>query len=232
MFYTAHAGPDYHNKRIGLAVADDPAGPFQHVGYGPLLDAVAGATVFDAVGQDDSCVLQRGSEFWWYFKGYGRDRETGRPINNRLCLAIADAPDGPYTRCDHNPVAMTHTGCLWPHGGGVAMISDVVDTSREHAYPPCIQYSHDGMHFTRGAAIRATTRDAHVREAMALSVVHWGVQVPDAGVYCPEVSGTGEAGRGVSWGLCQLPDGVHAPDPENPHYTPFIVRFDCDLRAT
>ena len=32
MFYTAHVGPDYHNKRIGLAVADTPAGPFQYNG--------------------------------------------------------------------------------------------------------------------------------------------------------------------------------------------------------
>ena len=231
LFYTAHVGPDYHNKRIGLAVAGDPAGPFRHVGDGPLLDAEAGSTVFDSVGQDDSCVFQRGGEFWWYFKGYGMDPERGQPINNRLCLAIADSPEGPYRRYGGNPVTMAHTGCLWPHGEGVAMISDVVDTSGAHAYPPCIQYSRDGVHFIRGGEIRATSAGAEMRKGMALCLEHWGIHIADPGVYCPEVSGAGEAGRGVRWGLSQLPDGAYATDPENPQHTPFIVRFDCDLRA-
>jgi hypothetical protein len=41
MFYTARFGPDGWNKRIGLAIADNPAGPFKHYGDKPLLGATA-----------------------------------------------------------------------------------------------------------------------------------------------------------------------------------------------
>lgn len=230
LFYTAHVGPEYHNKRIGLAMSDTPTGPFRHTGDGPLMDA--GPEVFDSVGQDDSCVLQRDNKFWWYFKGYGTDPRTGRPINNRLCLATADAPHGPYTRSDQNPVTLTHTGCVWPHGSGLAMISDAADTSKTHPYPPCIQYSQDGTDFVRGAAIRTTTTDDHIRAEMDLSMKHWGIHLVDPGVYCPLISNPDETDRGISWGLSQLPDGIYAPNPEGPHWFPFIVRFDCDLQTT
>ena len=229
MFYTAHLGPDYVNKRIGLAVADNPAGPFRHIGLGPLLNAGTDSGVFDSLGQDDSCVLQREDEFWWYFKGYGINPETRRPINNRLCLAISDSIEGPYVRCADNPVTWSHTGCLWPHGNGVAMLSDVVDISGNQTYPPCIQYSRDGIHFVRGAEIQATAADADIEDAMALSVKHWGVKIIDAGVYSPKNSYPEETEGGMSFGLCQLPDGVNAPDATHPERSPFIVRFDYDL---
>ncbi len=229
MFYTAHVGPDYFNKRIGMAQADSPAGPFRHCGQGPLLDADTSTAVFDTLGQDDSCVLQRGSEFWWYFKGYGIHPDTGKVINDRLCLAIAEAPEGPYTRYEHNPVTLSHTGCLWPHGQGIAMIADVVDTSDIHPYPTCIQYSPDGIHFARGSIIHALATDPGIAQGLELSLQHWGVPTPDAGVYCPVISDAREPATGVGWGLCQLPDGEHATDPAHPHQTPFIVRFDCNL---
>jgi hypothetical protein len=111
------------------------------------------------------------------------------------------------------------------------MISDVVDTSGDHAYPPCVQYSQDGIHFGRGGDIQATPADVEIREGMALCLQHWGIHIADPGVYCPEISSSALEGRGVSWGLSQLPDGVYATDPEQPQRTPFIVRFDCDLRA-
>ena len=43
-----------------------------------------------------------------------------------------------------------------------------------------------------------------------------------------QISDPGESVSGVSWGLCQLPDGIYAPDPKTPQWTPYFVRFDCD----
>ena len=112
------------------------------------------------------------------------------------------------------------------------MISDAVDTSGGHFFPPCVQYSPAGIHFTRGGDIKATPADEEIRQGMALCLQQWGVPLADSGVYCREVSGDDSVGRGVSWGLGQHPDGRYAPDPEYPRHSPFIVRFDCDLRVT
>ena len=110
------------------------------------------------------------------------------------------------------------------------MISDVVDTSANHPHPPCIRHSEDGIHFTQGAAIEATTTDPAIKSAMASSLEHWGVEVIDAGVYCPEIYEPEQPGNSVSWGLCQLPDDVYSADLARPQCSPFLLRFDCDLK--
>jgi len=65
---------------------------------------------------------------------------------------------------------------------------------------------------------------------MDSSLKHWGGEVIDAGVYCPEICEPEQSGSSVSWGLCQLPDDVHAADLAIPHCSPFLLRFDCDLK--
>ncbi|MBT3275380.1 MAG: hypothetical protein HN368_19650, partial [Spirochaetales bacterium] len=87
-------------------------------------------------------------------------------------------------------------------------------------------------YFARGSAIHAATHDTAVKEAMALSLKYWGGYIIDAGVYCPQISDADKTEKDMSWGLCQLPDGVYTPWPEAPMWSPFILRFDRDLKAT
>ncbi len=224
LYFTAHIGSDYLNKRIGLAVSESPEGPFQHWGTGPLLPADTGSCVFDVVGQDDSSVLEGDDGFWWYFKGYGYDHATQRAINNRLCVARADAPEGPYRRWHGNPIAISHTACLWRHREGVAMLSDAPQPDTGAQY---VLYSRDGIRFERAAEISASTRDTRLRSALALCPKVWGVSIADPGVYLPTLSGEPDSGLSVRWGLSQLPDRDRADATgKPPNFCPFLVRFD------
>ena len=224
MFYTARCGPSVWNKRVGLAVADNPVGPFKHYGNSPLLGATAESKVFDTIGQDDPCVLKRDGKYWLYFKAYGFDPKAQKELYNVICLAFADAPCGPYKRWEDNPLTRSHadylwshTGCLWPHRQGVAMISDNWQQS--------IRYSDDGITFHDASKVQSTPDNQRMKVAFE---VRKGHAVSDPGVYCPELTSK-EHGSGIRWGLSQLYEPIPSGRSTD---VPFIVRFDCDLEVS
>lgn len=209
MFFTANVGSEYFDKWIGIAVADRPEGPFTYIGNGALLPA--DTDVFDSVGQDDACVFRRDGRYWLYFKGYSFNKAENRVINNQFCLATADSITGPYVRYRNNPVTQSHTGCVWPHRNGVALISD--------AEPLSVQYSDDGKQFSRRAVATVTIDDPSLQEAVAACKKYWHVEISNPGTYWDE--------NGMYWGISQLPDVEYAPaDALEPHWYPFFVRFD------
>ena len=211
MFFTSQVGKEYLDKRVSLAVADRPEGPFRYQGDGPLLPAVG--DVFDFVGQDDACVIHRDGRYLFYFKGYSYDKERDVAVNNQLCLSVADRIYGPYTRIDDNPVARSHTGCVWPQAGGVALISD--------AGPVSVEYGDDGKHFPDHNDVKVAVDDPDLPASVEASLDLWHVEISDPGVFWE--------GDGISWGISQLPDVENAPkDGLPPHWYPFFVRFDID----
>ena len=223
MFYTARYGPSGWNKRIGLAIADNPAGPFEHYGNEPLLGATAKSKVFDTIGQDDPCVLKRDGKYWLYFKAYGFDSKARKELYNVICLAFADAPHGPYKRWEKNPLTRSHadylwshTTRLWPHRQGVAMLSDNWQQS--------IRYSDDGINFHEASKIRATPDNQRMKIGIARRNGH---AISDPGVYCPEPTSK-EYGTGVRWGLSQLYESFGHGREAN---LSFFVRFDCNLEV-
>ena len=211
MFFTAYVGPKYLDKRIGIAVADRPEGPFEYQGAGPLLPAVSDVDVFDSVGQDDACVLHRSGRYWLYFKGYALGKKENRVVNNQICLATADSITGPYVRHAKNPVATSHTGCLWPHREGVALLSD--------KGPLAVYYGDDGENFLQYSNINVTTDDPSLQESVEASKKYWHVEFCDFGLLWDK--------KGMSWGIAQVPDVENAPEGGlEPHWYPFLVRFD------
>ena len=127
-------------KHIGLAEADRPEGPYEHVQDTPVLSPSLEPEAFDHCLIDDPCIIRRDGKFWLYYKG--RSSETSQCW---LGLATSEKITGPFKRRQAKPVcdADWHTGCVWPHGEGVAGIVDW----RNLAYSP------DGLNFQLGAAI-------------------------------------------------------------------------------
>ena len=93
-------------------------------------------------------------------------------------VAIADKPTGPFIRWKGNPLVYSHTGCVWPHRGGVALLADARPPNR------AIHYSPDGLQFQKTSDIDQP--------------------ISDPGVYSPDAFTNTQYGQGVSWGLSQL----------------------------
>lgn len=110
---------------------------------------------------------------------------------------MADKPAGPYIKSKDNPLIGGHTVCIWPHREGVAALVDNAGPERH-----TLQWSPDGIHFTRAAKI---------------DHVHTG-----CGPYDPDAF-TGDGwGNGITWGVAQ-----HRAKGSRVH----IVRFEVGLRV-
>ena len=213
MFFTAQAGSTYMDKWIGLAVADRPEGPFAYLGDGPLCSDRNEPADHDPIGQDDSCVLFRDGKYHLYHKNYGYDPIKKAAVNHRICLAVSENVEGPYEYVSADPVAESHTGCAWPQGEGVALLSDVG--------PVSLHYSADGVRFRKLSDITVTLNDSSLQEDVDASNRLWHAPMCDSGVYVDS--------EGVSWGIAQVPDVENAPKGgAQPNWYPFFVRFDVD----
>ena len=175
MYFSGHPGDPIHEKHIAVALSDSPEGPFRHFDGDPALSPTDDGVSFDALLIDDPCVIRREGRFWMYYKG--------RTSMDRSCplligLAFADLPTGPFVRWEGSPLVRGHTGCVWPHGTGVALIADVGPPYRG------IYYSPDGRHFEK-----ATDFDA---------------AISDPGAFSPDKCDNVSYSKGVNWGLSQL----------------------------
>lgn len=122
VFYTATEAPfssefeDASETAIGVAVADDPSGPFEKLG--PVLDTGADGT-WDDFRVDDACPVFRDGECWLYYKGVRKFADNWYEYTPHG-VAVADGPAGPYERRVENPVyAPGHADPLWTGDGGV-----------------------------------------------------------------------------------------------------------------
>jgi predicted GH43/DUF377 family glycosyl hydrolase len=84
---------------IGLAVSDSPDGPFKRVSSNPILETNREEPEsFDSYRVDDACLLVRDGKIWLYFKGRSLSHGRTGPRSTKMGLAIADKPEGPYTK--------------------------------------------------------------------------------------------------------------------------------------
>ena len=175
MYFSGHPGDPIHEKHIAVAISESPEGPFRHFDGPPVLSPVQDGVAFDSLLIDDPCVVMREGSFWMYYKG--------RTSMDRSCplligLAIADEPTGPYERWEGAPLVHGHTGCVWPHGEGVALIADVGPPHRGLFYSP------DGRHFEKASDFDAA--------------------ISDPGAFSPDKFRDLPHSDGVTWGLSQL----------------------------
>ena len=122
-------------------------------------------------------------------------------------LAVAESPTGPFARWNGSPLLCGHTGCVWPHREGVALIADEKPPDR------AVYCSPDGYRFEKAVDIAA--------------------HISDPGVFSADAFDNTSYGRGVAWGLSQLYDETKQLTNQlgRPRFSSYLVRWDCDMRA-
>jgi len=181
-------GPN-NGRHIGVAVAESPDGPWKKVAAPVLSPGKKGE--WDSYLVDDAHVIVREGRFWLYYKG-GDIKVMAN--TTQWGLAIGDSPTGPFVKVKDNPLIGGHTVCVWPHREGVAALIDNAGPERF-----TVQWSADGIHFSRAAKIKS---------------VHTG-----CGPYDPDAFSNTKQGRGIAWGVAQ----------DRQKGKMCIVRFDVDL---
>nr|WP_320118889.1 glycoside hydrolase family protein [uncultured Marinifilum sp.] len=89
-----------NNQRIGVAVADDPNGPWKRSDV-PLIDVSADSTSMDALLVSNPSIAKRpDGGFLMVYKAVGKKnkRISGGPVVH--CVATSDSPTGPFKKYD------------------------------------------------------------------------------------------------------------------------------------
>ena len=174
LFYTSVEMPYSEDAltAIGVAFAESPNGPWTKCAGNPVL-RTGPDPAWDSHRVDDACLVVRDGRFWLYYKG----RQKGlSPRETRMGLAVAEQPLGPYKKVKENPlIEGGHEVCVWRQGTGVAAL--IQPNGPEGG---TLQYSEDGIHFRRCAAVRPP-------------------QAP--GPYRPDFLEDEQPGAGIEWGL-------------------------------
>jgi len=180
LFFSAFHGPYSKKHRtgekyFGLAAADKPEGPYEHLQDKLIFSPSPDRKAFDHYLIDDPCIIRRDVKFRMYYKG--KNTPTSECW---LGVATSEKITGPFKRPQTKPVcdAPWHTGCVWPHGDGVA---GIVDSTH-------LAYSSDGLNFRLSPRI---PRDP-----------------ANNSVYRPDVLDDAHKGRGITWGLCMTTGGL------------------------
>ena len=107
LFFMGNSNGKTNTKRIGLAVADSLDGPWTRPDA-PLLEPGETGAWDDHCTTNPAFVKHPNGEYWLYYKSWNtHDYETDTgPIkgNRKYGLAIANNPEGPYTKYSGNPV--------------------------------------------------------------------------------------------------------------------------------
>jgi hypothetical protein len=179
MWYSGKGKSEKHKKwSIGLATASSPLGPWKKYEGNPILED------FGYVG---GVVFVKGK--YYLYTEHPID-STGRDYGP-ISLAIADAPEGPWTRRPSNPVLSQGGWGAWDDGGfsegevvywegvfhlfyGGAKLYDPRRLTRESIG---YAYSFDGFNFHKYGRNPVATREA-VPNAAAFAEVHTLIEPP------------------------------------------------------
>lgn len=186
---------------VSMAWADSPDGPWHRLD-GPVVDQGA-AGEWDSCSVHDPFPLVYKGQIWLYYKGQPLEPSTDTIIRAQG-VAVADKPEGPFTKSPLNPVLNSgHETCLYPFGEGIAAFM-ILDGPEKNT----IQYASDGINFEP---------KSHV-------------QMPPVapGPFCPDLFTGNGNGRGITWGLCHFNSMGDASGEGKDNYN-FLARFDCDL---
>ena len=185
LFYTAVSRPykkPYNpDSKIGIAVSDSPDGPWKRTSVDPVLKNSDKREDFDSHLVDDACLIVRDGKYWLYYKG----RQLGKsPGQTKMGVAIADQPQGPYVKCEANPIIQgNHEVLVWPQGKGVAAM---IGTTGPKNLTNTIQHAEDGVNFTKTHDVKNGPRagGAYRPEAFTQSgegdIPKWGVEIGSA----------------------------------------------------
>ncbi|WP_372753431.1 family 43 glycosylhydrolase [Labilibaculum sp.] len=110
---------------IGLAVADSPDGPFKRVENNPVLRVSKLAEDFDSYRIDDASLIIRDKKIWLYYKGRSIVDGKNGPRRTKMGVAIANQPEGPFTKTKGAIMDKSHEVLIWKEGKGIASLASV-----------------------------------------------------------------------------------------------------------
>jgi len=111
-----------------------------------------------------------------YYKGHQIGGKMA--ADSKWGVAVADHPEGPYTKSSLNPITNSgHEIWIWPWKSGIAAIVDWAGPEKD-----TVQYSEDGVNFY----VMASLEDIP----------------PAGGAYIPDKFDDPKDGQGFTWGLC------------------------------
>ena len=107
LFYMGTSDGKFGTKRIGVAVADSPWGPWQRSDK-PLLEPGPEGAWDDYITTNPALLVHPNGEYWLYYKSCN-EREYTQKINGisgnrRYGVAFANDILGPYRRYEGNPI--------------------------------------------------------------------------------------------------------------------------------
>ena len=185
---------------VGMAVADNPRGPWKKVASPILKPADNGIWLgnednrkkakvqgdFDSHKVHDPTLMVFNDKFYLYYKGerYGEKITAGgREI--RWGVAIAEQPEGPYKKSPFNPITQSgHELAIWHYRGGIAMAS-----CKDGPESGTFQYAKDGVNF---------------------EIMSYIKDIPDAIATVESLDKDSYPGAALQWGLSHeyyIPDG-------------------------
>ncbi|WP_114784277.1 glycoside hydrolase family protein [Botryobacter ruber] len=160
LFYMGNSNRKTDTKRVGLAIADSPYGPWQRPDK-PLLEASTAEDAWDNhVTSNPSFIKHPNGQYWLYYKSWNTaeyENYTDPKIrgNRKYGLAIADNLMGPYTKYEGNPIIdysgrgnniQAEDGYVWHEKGKFKMIMRDMGIFN-HQYGLYLE-SKDGIHWS------------------------------------------------------------------------------------
>jgi hypothetical protein len=124
---------------IGLAVADNPNGPFRRVKNNPVLEISKTPEDFDSYRVDDVSMLVTDTKIGLYYKGRSRIHGAEGPKFTEMNVAYADQPVGPFVKHKGSLLDKSHEVLIWKKNNGLASLASISKT---------INYSEDGINFS------------------------------------------------------------------------------------
>ena len=124
---------------IGLAVSDNPNGPFKRVENNPVLEISDVDSDFDSFRIDDASLLVRDNKVWLFYKGRSIADGKAGPSKTKMSVAYANQPEGPFKKHDGPLLDKSHEVLIWGKDGGIVSLASINKT---------LNISADGEHFS------------------------------------------------------------------------------------
>ncbi len=163
---------------IGVAVANQPEGPFKRVQQEPILKVSPEPEKFDSYRVDDAVLLYRNGLYWLYYKGRARIHGRTGPRQTQMGVAFSKYPAGPFTKFDNPILSGSHEVMLWQQDTGIGTLASASST---------FEYAPDGVDFmSKKIAVKVENR-------------------PNApGVFRQDLTNSKISGEGLKWGISMI----------------------------
>ncbi len=247
LFYSRWPRSDRHlawvvSSEIAHAVADNPLGPYRHV---DVVMPRRGAQFWDGLCTHNPTVHRIGGKFYLYYMG-----NTGNGVvvmgdlnwthrnNQRIGVAVADSPDGPWTRFDEPLIDVSPDpdapDALLTSNPSVAVRADgtvlmVYKAVAQKAPPP---FGGPVVHLTATSDSPTGPFTKQLKPIFVKGDAHFAAEDPfvwrDKGGYRAIVKDMGGyfTGQGMSLALFTSPDGFDWKPAAHPLVSTLAIRWD------